>query len=88
MLRSHYSADVGEREFGKQISIAGWVEDIRNLGGIAFILLRDKKGRTQITCIKKETPDIFEVTDGSSSREKWRFFHMQRHPSRWASLTR
>jgi len=68
MLRSHYSADVGEREFGKQISIAGWVEDIRNLGGIAFILLRDKKGRAQITCIKKETPDIFEKIT-SLSRE-------------------
>ncbi len=60
MLRSHYSADVGEKEFGSNISIAGWVEDIRNLGGIAFILLRDKHGKAQITCIKKETPEIFE----------------------------
>jgi len=60
MLRSHYSADVGEEQFGKNIAIAGWVEDIRNLGGIAFILLRDRKGKAQITCIKKETPDIFE----------------------------
>ncbi len=68
MLRSHYSADVGEEETGGQISIAGWVEDIRNLGGIAFILLRDKTGRAQITCIKKETPDIFEKIT-SLSRE-------------------
>ncbi len=60
MLRSHYSVDVREEEFGKDISIAGWIEDIRNLGGIAFILLRDKKGISQITCIKKETPEIFE----------------------------
>ena len=68
MLRSHYSGDVGEEEFGKHISLAGWVEDIRNLGGIAFILLRDRNGKAQITCIKKETPEIFEKIT-SISRE-------------------
>lgn len=68
MLRSHYSTDVGEGEFGKKIAIAGWVEDIRNLGGIAFILLRDRKGKAQITCIKKEMPEIFEEIT-SLSRE-------------------
>ncbi|MEA2053908.1 MAG: aspartate--tRNA(Asn) ligase [Candidatus Thermoplasmatota archaeon] len=60
MLRTCYSRDVGEKEFGKTITIAGWVEDIRNLGGIAFILLRDKKGKSQVTCIKKENPELFE----------------------------
>jgi len=68
MLRTYYSTDVGEEQFGKDIVIAGWVEDIRNLGGIAFILLRDRKGKAQITCIKKETPEIFEEIT-SLSRE-------------------
>ena len=68
MLRTYYSTDVGEEQFGKNIAIAGWVEDIRNLGGIAFILLRDRKGKAQITCIKRETPEIFEEIT-SLSRE-------------------
>lgn len=68
MLRTYYSTDVGEEQFGKNIAIAGWVEDIRNLGGIAFILLRDRKGNAQITCIKRETPEIFEEIT-SLSRE-------------------
>ncbi|HDS58687.1 MAG TPA: aspartate--tRNA(Asn) ligase [Thermoplasmatales archaeon] len=64
MLRTHYVADVGEKEQGTEVTLAGWIEDIRNLGGIAFLLLRDKTGRGQLTCIKKEAPDIFESLTG------------------------
>lgn len=64
MLRTHYIADVSKKEQGAEITLAGWIEDIRNLGGIAFILLRDKTGRGQLTCIKKDAPDIFEQLTG------------------------
>ncbi|HEC76846.1 MAG TPA: aspartate--tRNA(Asn) ligase [Thermoplasmatales archaeon] len=59
MLRSHYCSEVDENVYGRKIRIAGWVEDIRNLGGIAFIIIRDRTGRMQITSIKKENPEIF-----------------------------
>jgi len=36
--RSHYSKDVTEKEYGKLVTISGWVEDIRNIGSIAFII--------------------------------------------------
>ena len=42
--RSHYSKDVSSINYDKSITVAGWVEDIRNIGSIAFIILRDKKG--------------------------------------------
>jgi len=58
--RSHYSKDVTEKEFDKSITVAGWVEDIRNIGSIAFIIIRDKKGTLQITILKKKNPEIFE----------------------------
>ena len=58
--RSHYSLDITSKEFGKKISIAGWVEDIRNIGSIAFIIIRDRKGTLQVTTLKKEHPEIFE----------------------------
>ena len=60
MLRTHYIHGIGEDQIGAVVTLAGWVEDIRNLGGIAFILLRDKTGRAQLTCIKKDEPKIFE----------------------------
>lgn len=60
VLRSHYSKEVQQDDFGQQLSVAGWVEDIRNLGSIAFIILRDKQGTLQITGLKKEHPEIFD----------------------------
>jgi len=59
-LRSHYSVDVSDDQFGSSITIAGWIEDIRNLGSIAFIIVRDKKGTLQVTGLKKEHPELFE----------------------------
>ena len=58
-LRTHYSKEVTEKDMDSTITVAGWIEDIRNLGSIAFIILRDKKGTLQITALKKEHPEIF-----------------------------
>ena len=58
--RSHYSKDVTKKDYNKSISIAGWIEDIRNIGSIAFIIIRDNKGTLQITALKKKSPDLFE----------------------------
>lgn len=58
--RSHYSKDVTSKDYGKTITVAGWVEDIRNIGSIAFIILRDRKGTLQVTTLKKESLELFE----------------------------
>lgn len=60
MLRTHYSQNVDTKDYGSTITVAGWIEDIRNLGGIAFLILRDKTGKIQVTVLKKETPDLFK----------------------------
>ena len=59
-LRTHYSNDVTKKEFGKPISVAGWIEDIRNLGSIAFIIIRDRKGTLQVTTLKKQHEELFK----------------------------
>lgn len=58
--RNYYSTEIKEKNHGSFISLAGWIEDIRNIGSIAFIIIRDKKGTFQITCLKKNNPEIFE----------------------------
>jgi aspartyl-tRNA synthetase len=60
MYRSHYSKDISKKEYNSLVTVAGWVEDIRNLGSIAFLILRDKKGTLQLTILKKKTPELFE----------------------------
>jgi aspartyl-tRNA synthetase len=43
------------------VTIEGWVQDIRNLGGISFVILRDRYGTVQITLPKKKIdPELFE----------------------------
>jgi nondiscriminating aspartyl-tRNA synthetase len=43
----------------KEVSLAGWVEDVRNLGGIAFLILRQRSGTFQSTIKKKAHEDLF-----------------------------
>src|SRR5207249_7175431 len=43
----------------REVVLAGWVHDVRVLGGISFILLRDMSGIVQVTAPKtKVGPDI------------------------------
>ena len=46
-------------ENGK-IELEGWAENVRNLGGLAFITVRDINGRYQVTVSKNSNPEIFE----------------------------
>ena len=43
----------------KEAVLAGWVEDVRNLGGIAFLIVRQRDGTFQATIKKKSDPDLF-----------------------------
>lgn len=48
MYRSHHCGALRAGHFGKQVTLSGWVQTIRNLGGMTFIDLRDRYGITQI----------------------------------------
>ncbi len=58
--RSRYSTEVTTKDYEKSITVAGWVQDIRNIGSIAFLILRDKKGTLQLTLLKKNNQELFE----------------------------
>ena len=48
IYRSEYCGKVNTEHVGKQIRLAGWVNSIRNLGGLLFITLRDETGIVQL----------------------------------------
>ena len=47
--RNHNCGELNINNVGQEVKIAGWVQRIRNLGGMTFIDLRDQYGITQIT---------------------------------------
>lgn len=58
--RTHYSRELDEKMNGESVTLMGWVHEIRDLGGIIFVLLRDRNGITQITApSKKISPELF-----------------------------
>ena len=48
IYRSVTCGDIRESHIGKEVRIAGWVENIRDHGGVMFLDLRDQYGVTQI----------------------------------------
>jgi len=44
-------------DVGKTVKLAGWVDSIRGLGGLTFLVLRDRYGKTQIV-LNKEFMDL------------------------------
>ena len=58
-----------EAEPGETVTVAGWVHEIRDLGGIAFLILRDTTGQIQIKFEKEEMDDELVETGLGLSRE-------------------
>jgi aspartyl-tRNA synthetase len=63
--RTHYTADITPELDGKEVVVLGWVQDMRDLGGLRFIILQDREGTVQVTIPRKKvSPQIVEKTDG------------------------
>ncbi|GAB6102354.1 aspartate--tRNA(Asn) ligase [Thermococcus atlanticus] len=62
MYRTHYSSQINEELDGKRVKVAGWVYEIKDLGGIKFLWIKDREGIVQITAPKKKVaPELFAL---------------------------
>ena len=57
-MRSIYCGDVGVKEEGQEVAVAGWVHRRRDHGGVIFIDLRDREGLVQVV-FNPEKKEIF-----------------------------
>lgn len=46
---------------GEKVLISGWLQESRNLGGIAFGIVRDRYGTVQVTVKKKDMPEMADI---------------------------
>ncbi len=62
--RTHYTGKVSSELDGQEVTLFGWVQEIRDLGGIRFVIMQDHEGTIQITIPKKRVaPEVLSKSD-------------------------
>jgi nondiscriminating aspartyl-tRNA synthetase len=68
-VRTGYSSFVTPEMDGEEVTLFGWVQEIRDLGGIRFIILQDREGTIQVTIPKKKvSAEVLSKSDALQKR--------------------
>ncbi|NLZ49603.1 MAG: aspartate--tRNA ligase [Clostridiales bacterium] len=67
LKRSLLCGDVTEANLGKSLTVMGWVQRKRNLGGLIFVDLRDRSGILQVVFGEEINKVAFEKADNVKS---------------------
>ncbi|HZF98359.1 MAG TPA: amino acid--tRNA ligase-related protein, partial [Pseudoxanthomonas sp.] len=62
-MRTHFCGLIDEALIGQTVTLCGWTDVARNLGGLCFIDLRDHHGIVQVL-VEPERIDAFKVAAG------------------------
>ncbi len=60
MKRTNYCGDLRKGDANREITLLGWVQRRRDLGGLIFIELRDRQGNVQVVFDSEVNPEAHE----------------------------
>lgn len=69
MLRTHTCGELRISDVNKTVTLSGWVQVVRDKGGIIYVDLRDRYGITQLILNENETDTTSIATARTLSRE-------------------
>ena len=58
MYRNQTCGEIRMENIGQEVLLAGWVQRVRNLGGMTFIDLRDRYGLTQLVVDDQSSEEV------------------------------
>ena len=65
MMRTHTCGELRKQDEGKPVKLCGWVDTVRDHGGVIFIDLRDRYGVTQVIFDPRDSKEAWDIAQST-----------------------
>ncbi|HPG00277.1 MAG TPA: aspartate--tRNA ligase [Kiritimatiellia bacterium] len=65
MMRTHTCGQLRKQDEGKTVKLCGWVDTVRDHGGVIFIDLRDRYGVTQVIFDPRDSKEAWDIAQST-----------------------